>query len=153
MSPRIVVEILQPKISVLMDQASVFRHERNVPHDWILNSNSVQECPARVTACARNGTVLIVRWTKYQRTRAADRVWAYPADCKRKVESRIDCGLVHIRLDPGTCTRNQILLRVPRESVVGLKREPAIKVVPVSDQETTGLRGLLFEVSLRLCLS
>src|ERR1700751_4683812 len=95
---------------------------------------------------------MVVRRIKYQGSSFGEKVGAEPQAARaRQIDYKAAGGLVNIGLNAGENTPVKELLCVPVVAIHSLTRQPAVKMVPITNQQTAGVGATLqIAVSCRI---
>src|SRR5580700_1213997 len=77
---------------------------------------------------------------KDQAAASAKNIRTEPGDSEGKAYYGIGGGCVHVGLNSRKAAGRKILLGIAVPAVIRLAREPAVKVIAISDEKATGVR-------------
>lgn len=114
-----------------------------MPRQGIVSACSVQEGAFPLWAGARNGSATVASGIKDQTAAPGERVSTDPSDWQWKLQYPIARHCVHVGLDSRFSETAKILLRISVVTVIAFHRKPTVKVITVSQSESTGFRASL----------
>jgi hypothetical protein len=144
MRNRIGVEARKPEVRSVVHQTAILRAYRKVSGNWEVSPGPVYEDAGSLPLSARNRAEAVTRGIEHERTTFGQNIRddRKPAG-RRKAKHEAPGRLMNIALNSGEGSGPRKLLWVTVVAVDCFGRQPAVDVIPLTDQENAGVGGVL----------
>jgi len=143
MCPSIGVQAYNVEVRRFVYQPAIlYPQSQMITQQWTIDAASVEERAPGLLRRADKSTSLIVGWIKDQNAAATEQEWAQEKEKGGQLHDScpgylMDVGLHSRGSKPG------VDLRIPRVAVISLGGNPAIHIVAVSHEDSTGFGDLV----------